>query len=154
MKTKVQKKLNSEVQSSIFEEACKECGIDYIRLDPFDDFLYYGDPGQLADYDLIIEGQKTRVDLKLLDNLTKEKFDQQNPHDAPLLVGSNWHSGDTASHRVSGSPAVENSVEFKTLLQTFSRILVEVGPVFLHINSIDDTTGKVDFIKFGNNRAY
>jgi hypothetical protein len=49
---------------------------------------------------------------------------------------------------------VENSVEFKTLLQTFSRILVEVGPVFLHINSIDDTTGKVDFIKFGNNRAY
>ena len=155
MKTRVQKKLNSEVQSSIFEEACKECEIKYIRLDPFDDFLYYGDPGQLADYDLIIDNQKIRIDLKLLENLTTEKFCQQKGHDAQFLIGSNWHNGESTYYKVDqSSPAIENMLNFNKLLQTFSRILVEVGPVFLHINNIDTNTGKVDFIKFGNSHAY
>ena len=154
VENKVQKKLNSEVQSIIFEAACRTCDIEYTRLDQFDDLLYAGDPGRLADYDLIIEGQKIRIDLKLLENLTKEKFDQQNPHDAQLLVGSNWHSGDAACHRVIGLPAVENSLKFKTLLQTFSKLLVDLGAVFLHIDKIDLDTGKVDFVKFGNNSAY
>jgi hypothetical protein len=152
--SKVQKKLNSEVQSTIFEEACKICSVDYRRLDPFDDSLYRGDPGKLADYDLIIDNQKTRVDLKLLENLTKEKFCQQNPHDAQLLIGSNWHTGDSAYHRITDSPSIENTQKFKELLKTFSNLLREVGPVFLHIDKIDINTGKVDFVKFGNKNAF
>ena len=65
--SKVQKKLNSHIQQKIFEEAANTCNIKLIKLDPFDEHLYRGDPGRLADYDITIEGQTVRIDLKLLE---------------------------------------------------------------------------------------
>lgn len=153
---KVQKKLNSWKQQSIFEDVVNNSGLNIklIKLDKFDDYLYRGDPGKLADYDLILTTKdgiefKARIDLKLLED--NETSKDQNPHDAELLITSEWRTGAVSSYRFSGEPGIEDTEEFKTLLSLFNQALLAAGKCFLHINNIDLKTGKVDFALFGNN---
>ena len=147
---KVQKKLNSSIQQDIFEKAAKECGVPFKKLDKFDDYLYRGDPGRLADYDLIIDNCQIRVDVKLLES--NSTIAAQNPHDAVLLISSDYRTADIAYHRVSGEVGVETTQTFKDLLATFKKNLLAAGKCFLHIDKIDLETGVVDYELFGNNK--
>lgn len=152
--TKVQKKLNSYVQTKIFIDTVQELSknlklnISVCQLDVFDDFLYKGDPGSLADIDLTIDGQTERVDLKLLRDL--DTLNSQKAHDANMLLGSNWKTADVSYLRLAGASTIENSSTFKILLDTFKNNLIKTGACFIHIDKIDSTTGKVYFSKFGN----
>jgi hypothetical protein len=147
---KVQKKLNSNIQQDIFEKTAKECGVSFIKLDKFDDRLYRGDPGCLADYDLIIENYKVRVDLKLLES--NSKLAEQKPHDAALLISSEYRTADTDYYRVCGEVGVETTQTFNNLLVAFKDNLLAAGKCFLHIDKIDLETGAVDYAVFGNNK--
>jgi hypothetical protein len=147
---RVQKKLNSYIQQSIFEKTAEECGIPFKKLDKFDDYLYRGDPGCLADYDLTIDNYKVRVDVKLLES--NSTIAAQKPHDAVLLISSEYRTADTAYHRVCGEVGVETTQTFKDLLATFKNNLLAAGKCFLHIDKIDLETGAVDYVLFGNNK--
>jgi hypothetical protein len=148
--TKVQKKLNSNTQQDIFEKAAKECGVTLVKLDKFDDRLYRGDPGCLADYDLIIDNYKARVDLKLLKS--NSTISDQKPHDAALLISSEYQTAEVAYHRVCGNVGIETTQKFQELLAAFKKNLLLAGSCFLHINKIDLETGMVDYVLFGNNK--
>lgn len=145
--SKVQKKLNSYIQSTIFEKACDSVGIKYKQLDDFDNYLYRGNPGRLADYDLTFsDGSTIRIDLKLIQETTD--LATQNPHDAELLISSDWRTSDVKYHRVFGQASIENTVEFKKLLDAFREEQQAAGKCFIHINKIDLETGAVNYIKF------
>ena len=152
--TRVQKKLNSYIQTKIFMDTVQELSeklnldISVHQLDAFDDFLYKGDPGSLADIDLTINGQTERVDLKLLKDL--DTLTSQKAHDATMLIGSNWKTANVTYLRLTGDPTIENTSTFKLLLNTFKKNLIKAGACFIHIDKIDLNTGKVDFSKFGN----
>jgi len=149
--SKLQKKLNSHIQQTIFEDSCNELGISCIGLDPFDAYCYNGDPGKLADYDIIINGKTIRIDVKLVKDL--EELKNQKAHDASLLIGSDWHSGKTGSFIVNEQVAdLINNDKFNELLEVFSRRLREAGRVFLHIDSINLETDEVTFSLFGNDK--
>jgi len=155
---RVQKKLNSFIQQKLFEKAVdyaiKNCKINVVllQLDKFDDYLYKGDPGKLADYDLRITTStdifSARIDLKLLEDNDTAK--NQNPHDADLLIVSNWRDAKVGFYRVTGNPGIEKTEEFQTILQLFNEMLISAGKCFIHISKIDEETGKVDFNMFGN----
>ena len=147
--SKVQKKLNSHTQQKIFEGAAETCNVKLTKLDPFDEHLYRGDPGRLADYDITIEGQTVRTDLKLLES--NHTISQQKPHDAALLISSEWRTAEVAHHRVCGEASIETTPKFQELLDIFKKNLVAAGKCFIHINKIDLETGVVDYVLFGNN---
>ena len=147
---KVQKKLNSSIQQDIFEKTAKDCGVPFKKLDKFDDYLYRGDPGCLADYDLIIDNCQIRVDVKLLES--NSTIAVQKPHDAVLLISSEYRTADIAYHRVRGEAGIETTQTFKDLLATFKKNLLAAGKCFLHIDKIDLETGAVDYRLFGNNK--
>lgn len=148
--SKVQSKLNSFIQENIFEDTLKELGIEYKKLDVFGDYLYRGDPGSLSDFDIIIDGIITRVDLKLLSN--ESKLVDQKFHDADMLISSSWQDAHIDFYRIFGEPSIEEKDIFKQLLTTFSLNQKNKGQCFIRINSIDGETGKVDFVMFGNNK--
>lgn len=150
--TKVQYKLNSWKQQSIFEAAANEC--DFItlkQLDQFDIYLYKGDPGQLADYDLTVKLENgatitTRVDLKLL--LSRITLAEQVPHDAELLIASTLLSHETAIERRDNFNSVikiEETAEFKKFISKFEEKLQEARNCYLSIDYIDINTGKIKY---------
>lgn len=148
LEQRVQKKLNESIQSAIFEYATQELGIKAIPLDPFGNRLYRGSPGNISDYDLIIDGLKIRIDLKLVKDLTE--LSSQEPHDSNLLVGANWKTGDTDYYIINDPLNISNNRKFIALIALFSKILKEASKIYIHINKID-LNGSVDYILFGNN---
>lgn len=154
-----QLKLNSAIDQKIFEYVVKEHSKATLKqLDPFDDYLYKGDPGKLADYDLILPLKngsviQTRIDLKLLKDVEDATLQVQNPHDAELLICSSIFEPSKVRYlRVANlerADKVEETEEFKMLIETFSKALDELthipGSRYIKINHIDMNTGKVDF---------
>lgn len=150
--SKVQYKLNSWKQQTIFEAAADE--LDFVtlkQLDANDNHLYKGDPGQLADYDLTLQlanGSKitTRLDLKLLlDRLT---LCDQAAHDAELLVASTLLTNEIVGERRSNFDCnikIEETEEFKQLMLKFKQKLQEAGQCFIKINKINTESGSVDW---------
>ena len=149
---KVQYKSNSWRQQTIFEAAADDCPFVTLKqLDKFDNYLYKGDPGSLADYDLTIkQGNGTqitaRVDLKLL--LNKLTLSDQAAHDAELLLASTLFTEEVFGERrldPKYNIKIEETAEFKELMLRFKARLAEAKPCFIKINKIDTVTGKVDY---------
>jgi hypothetical protein len=149
---KVQYKLNSWKQQTVFETAADDCSFVTLKqLDKFDNYLYKGDPGRLADYDLTIkcsDGTQitARVDLKLL--LNKLTLSDQVAHDAELLLASTLFTDEVFGERrvnSSSNPKIEETAEFKEFMLRFKARLSEAKPCFIKINKIDTATGKVDY---------
>jgi hypothetical protein len=157
--SKTQYKLNSYNQQKLFEKVAADCPFVELRqLDCFDDYLYRGDPGQLADYDLTValkDGSKitTRIDLKLLRDLDFETIQKQNPHDAEIIIASalldsNLVAGWRFSEPESGI-RVEETEEFKDFMILFKTALQQTPPQYIKIHNIDTSTGKVSYACFG-----
>ena len=149
---KVQYKLNSNKQQTIFEAAADDCSFVLLKqLDKFDNYLYKGDPGRLADYDLTIKcGNGTqitaRIDLKLL--LNKLTLSDQVAHDAELLLASTLLTDEVFGERRTDSKysiKIEETAEFKELMLRFKARLTEAKPCFIKINKINTVTGEVDY---------
>ena len=153
---KTQYKLNSSRQQKCCEKAAELCPFVVLKqLDCFDDYLYRGDPGCIADYDLTLlldDGTRltTRVDLKLLSKL--HTIADQKAHDAELLLASALFTSDTQGHWVkapSHATHIENTKEFQKFMELFEKELAKAAPQYIKIHSIDPNTGKViyDFFK-------
>lgn len=149
---KVQYKLNSWKQQTLFEAAASECSFVTLKqLDPFDNYLYRGDPGRLADYDLTIKFKNdtaitTRIDLKLL--LSRVTLGEQVAHDAELLIASMLFSNEAIPERrinFECENKIEETEEFKILLSKFEQKLSEAGNCYIKIKNINTNTGKVDY---------
>lgn len=145
---KVQYKLNSWKQQTIFEATLKKLNIDYKQLDDFDSYLYKGDPGNLCDYSIAFTAadDKTynaKVDVKLLES--NSKLSEQNPHNADILISTEIKTNKPAFLRVKGEADIENTTEFKQLLAEFSAALEQAGQIYIRINNINEETGKVDW---------
>lgn len=149
---KVQYKLNSWKQQTIFEDAASECPfVKLEQLDPFDNYLYKGDPGKLADYDLTLtcsDGMQVsaRIDLKLL--RSRLTLQDQVAHDAELLVASILCSDEIVRERrdkFDCATKIEETVEFKKFMLVFKQKLKNAGNCFIKINRIDTNTGKIDY---------
>lgn len=149
---KVQYKLNSWKQQTVFEAAADDCPYVMLKqLDKFDNYLYKGDPGRLADYDLTVKCSNgaqitARVDLKLL--LNKLTLSDQVAHDAELLLASTLFTDEVFGERRIGSNynvKIEETAEFRELMLRFKARLAEAKPCFIKINKIDTVTGKVDY---------
>ena len=155
---KTQYKLNSFRQQKLFEKVADECQFVELRqLDCFDDYLYRGDPGQLADYDLTItleNGTKitTRLDLKLLHDLSFESIEKQNPHDAEIILASALlDAGSVKGGRIFnpvGNVRIEETKEFKHFIESFKSTLKANPKQYIKIYDIDTTTGKVTYSFF------
>lgn len=152
---KSQFKLNSWNQQQILETVASTCPfVTLIQLDPYDDCLYKGDPGCLADYDLMItlkDGRTvtTRLDLKLLLDLAK--VSEQNPHDAELLIASSLLTSDIHGCRVSDftrEVKIEETDEFKEFMLLFKAALKNNPRKYIKIHNIDTNTGKVTYDYF------
>lgn len=152
VETKVQYKLNSWKQQTIFEAAADE--LEFItlkQLDPNDNHLYKGDPGQLADYDLTVQLANSskitaRLDLKLL--LNSFTLSDQVAHDAEILVASTLLTNEIVGERRSNHDCrvkIEETEEFKQLMLKFKQKLKEAGRCFIKINKINTETGAVDW---------
>jgi hypothetical protein len=152
---KVQYKLNSFIQQKLFEKTAEDCPFVELRqLDPYDDYLYKGDPGRLADYDLTIirkDGTKVtaRVDLKLLHKLDFDIIEKQNRHDAEIIIATALLDADhIKGKRVFNLEVVdkiENTKEFEEFMLLFKKTLKETPPQYIKINYIDTETGKVTY---------
>ncbi len=153
---KTQYKLNSFRQQKCFEKAAEQCSfIELRQLDCFDDYLYRGDPGCIADYDLTLildDGTRltTRVDLKLLMDLNT--IQDQKAHDAELLIASALLTSDIQGHWV--KPPRHNCQigkidKFKQFMTLFKEELNKEASQYIKIHRIDPNTGKVvyDFFK-------
>ena len=149
---KVQYKLNSWKQQAIFEAAANSCSFVTLKqLDPFDNYLYKGDPGSLADYDLTLkcaDGTEVsaRIDLKLL----KSRFTLQNQiaHDAVLLLASILCTDKIVGKRIDQfncAVKIEETQEFKKFMSVFKQKLRDAGNCFIKIKRIDTNTGKIDY---------
>ena len=156
--SKTQYKLNSFRQQKLFEKTAAECPFVELRqLDCFDDYLYRGDPGQLADYDLTVtlkNGVKvtTRLDLKLLHDLSFESIEEQNPHDAEIILASALlDTGSVKGGRffdpIDGIK-IEDTEEFKKFIELFKTVLKANPRQYIKIYDIDTTTGKVTYSFF------
>jgi hypothetical protein len=157
--SKTQYKLNSYNQQKLFEKVAADCPfVELSPLDCFDDYLYRGDPGKLADYDLTVtlkDGSKiaTRIDLKLLRELNFETIQMQNPHDAEIIIASalldsSLIAGGRFSEPKSGI-RVEETEEFKDFISLFKTALQQTPPQYIKIHNIDTDTGKVSYTFFG-----
>lgn len=149
---KTQYKLNSFVEQKCFERAAAECPFVELRqLDCFDDFLYRGDPGCLADYDLTLileNGTRltTRIDLKLLNNLSTLPEQQKKAHDAELLIAAELLTDLTNGYwvkRPKHATRIEHTQEFQKLIQMFEAELEKNPYKYINIHSIDINTGRV-----------
>ena len=150
--SKTQYKLNSFCEQKCFEKAAAACPFVELRqLDCFDDFLYRGDPGSLADYDLTLileNGTKltTRVDLKLLNNLDTIKDQTKKAHDAELLLAASLLTPDTDGYWVKPpkhAVRIEHTKEFQIFMQLFENELKKHSHQYIKIHSIDTETGRV-----------
>ena len=150
---KTQYKLNSFIQQKLFEKAAEVCPFVELRqLDPFDDYLYRGDPGRLADYDLTIIRKDntrvtTRIDLKLLHMLDHDTIKQQNYHDADVIIATALlDSSSIMGDRVDNfdvADRIENTEEFAEFMRLFKKTLEENPPKYIKIRHIDTDTGAV-----------
>lgn len=150
---KVQYKLNSFSQQKLFEKAAEDCSFVELRqLDQYDDYLYKGDPGRLADYDLTIireDGTKVtaRVDLKLLYRLDFDTIEKQNRHDAEIIIATALLDTDHIMGKrvfnLEATNKLEDTKEFKEFMLLFKKTLKETPPQYIKINYINTETGKV-----------
>lgn len=148
---KTQFKINSCLQQAIFEFSAKALEfVTLTQLDPYDDFLYKGDPGCLADYELTVhlaDGRQltTRIDLKLLKDFSK--LAEQDGHDADLLVASDIYNNEVKILRVNHNFAenIEYTKEFNDFILNFTQNIHDINPRYLQVHSIEAETGTVDF---------
>ena len=149
---KTQYKLNSFREQKCFEKVAAKCPfVELKQLDCFDNFLYRGDPGCLADYDLTLilkNGARltTRVDLKLLNDLSTIADQQKKAHDAELLIASALLTPETQGYWVkapSHAIHIENTEEFQKFMRLFEEELAKESPQYIKIHSIDTDTGRV-----------
>ena len=150
--SKTQYKLNSFRQQKLFEKVAAECSfVELKQLDCFDDFLYRGDPGRLADYDLTLileNGTRltTRIDLKLLNDLNTLEEQKKKAHDAELLVASALLAPNIKGQWVvppKHAIHIEDLDEFKDFMKLFKAALVNEPPQYIKIHNIEPDTGRV-----------
>lgn len=153
--SRVQRKLNSLLQSRVFETvASRMPNVTLKQLDKFDDYLYKGDPGSLGDYDLSIsraDGSTitTRIDLKLLLDLSA--ISTQKAHDAELLIATDmFNSGSVCYYAKTPKCNVNlrDVPEFEEFRKELHKALYTDPPKYIKIHKIFTDTGKVDFTYF------
>lgn len=151
---KLQYKLNSLLPEDGLVIAAKSKGIEISEdLDPYNQYIYKGSPGDLADFDITIDGVKIRVDVKLIETMDTSKV-ETSAHDAQYLICWCWRNKEPLVKQTSKPCMIDllQNKTFQDLMEEYKAVmlgLLKEYP-FLRLQNLNRDTCEITYTTFGN----